>query len=308
MLLGSRWQLPFWVILIITIAMLAGAVRARRRSPAALTLAALVWGGQAVLHARMAVYFQATAVPLIFILAKESGWLAPRPGRARVGLGAAGGLYLAYLLWILPQAGWGGFFEVKRLPRAAADFLSRQEPIAARLRIYNPWEWGGYLGWRLHPWHKVYRDGRYLFHPLLIRDAAAYEEAGKFQAYLGENSISGALIENTGWRVSTRKAYPDGTTKEFLRPWYLSYFPRAQWALVYWDLQALVFVRRAAVPADWLARYEYRYVRPGDEAAFKEALARRELPAQRVAAEQDRHSGETAYFWSRAARTRLSAP
>lgn len=305
-MLSSRWQTPFWVILILFLIVLAVGIRTRRKLPAGLTMAALIWGGQAVLHSRMSVYFQATAIPLIFILVKESGWRAMwPPWRVRLGLGTGCLLYLAYLTWLLPQAGWGGFFEVRRLPRAAADFLSQQKPVTSQLRIYNPWEWGGYLGWRLYPWHKVYRDGRYLFHHLLLQDAAAYADAGRFQEYLGEHSISGTLIENASWRVSTRKIYPDGTTKEFLRPWYLSYFPRAEWALVYWDLQALVFVKRAAVPVEWLRRYEYRYVRPGDESAFAEALEMRELPVKRVAAEKKRHDAEAAYFWSIAAQTRL---
>jgi hypothetical protein len=86
--------------------------------------------------------------------------------------------------------------------------------------------------------------------------------------------------------------YLDGATKTFDRPWYITYLPRARWALVYWDEQALVFVDRARVPADWVAAHEYRWLLPGDDVARGDALSRGEIPRAAVAAEAARHAAE----------------
>ena len=74
----------------------------------------------------------------------------------------------------------------------------------------------------------------------------------------------------------------------------MTYLPRQRWALVYFDDQALVFVDRAKVPADWLAAHEYRWLLPGDEAARLDAMNRREIPPAAFAAEAARHASELA--------------
>jgi hypothetical protein len=42
------------------------------------------------------------------------------------------------------------------------------------------------------------------------------------------------------------------------------WFPKAEWALVYWDDVAMVFVRREGAPATLLEHHEYRVIRPDD--------------------------------------------
>ena len=63
-------------------------------------------------------------------------------------------------------------------------------------------------------------------------------------------------------------------------------------ALIWWDERALVFVDRAKVPAAWLAAREYRWLRPGDETALEDALARGEAPKAAVEAEKARHAAQ----------------
>lgn len=43
------------------------------------------------------------------------------------------------------------------LPTAAADFIASARPSGP---LYNPYEWGGYLVWRLYPDYPVFIDGR----------------------------------------------------------------------------------------------------------------------------------------------------
>src|SRR5208282_5527437 len=102
--------------------------------------------------------------------------------------------------------------------------------------------------------------------------------------------LDGFLIRNYGRTMPSRRVYPDGTSRPFARPWHVFFFPRERWALVYWDDQALLFVDRSKVPADWLAAHEYRWLHPGDDAALADALSRGEIPFAQLHAETVRHS------------------
>jgi hypothetical protein len=65
------------------------------------------------------------------------------------------------------------------------------------------------------------------------------------------------------------------------------WFPRSEWALVFWDDVAMVFVRRGAAPAGLLERSEYRVLRPDDFAFVQqEILADAELRAAALAEAQ----------------------
>ena len=107
-----------------------------------------------------------------------------------------------------------------------------------------------------------------------------------------EKRFDGALLPNMSLKFPSRRLYPDGTSKDIARPWYLYNMPRERWALIYWDAQALFFIKRGAVAADWLARHEYRYFLPKDEAALGDALKRGEIPQDKLAAEKSRHERE----------------
>jgi len=50
-----------------------------------------------------------------------------------------------------------GALNERSLPVEAADFIGSYKPPAP---IFNPYEWGGYLSWRLYPDYKVFVDAR----------------------------------------------------------------------------------------------------------------------------------------------------
>ncbi|MBI3288829.1 MAG: hypothetical protein HYZ74_04855 [Elusimicrobia bacterium] len=280
---GFHW--PLWPILALGFALLLK-LRRSRRLPLGLCAATLYFAYNAMRHARLASYLNVAVVPLIVCLARESGWLE-RPAAKRV-LTVVGVVYAGYLAWVMAMTPWSGAFVGRYVPRGAAAFMAQEKDALAPLRVANPWEWGGYLGFVL-PGHRVFSDGRYIFHPLLAATAEAAADAGKYQDLLARYGATAALARNTGARFASRKLYPGGATKVFLRPWYLASLPRERWALVYWDEQALLFVDRKAVPSRWLEEHDYRYVRPGDDAAFREAVALKEIPAERVRVEEERH-------------------
>ncbi len=259
--------------------------------PWAPALAAVYFGAGALAHARLAAFFNVSAVLFLCALAAEAGWLGQERLIRRILL-AGFALYAGYLAWLIPHVSWRGVFNYKHVPRQATEFMARERRVVERLRIFNQWEWGGYLAWRLHPWFKVFGDGRYIFHAQLPETAGAASESGRWREFMEKKGLTGALVPNLDMAFPTRRLYPDKTSKTFQRPWYLFYMPRERWALVYWDDQALFLVERRAVPGDWLSRHEYRYWLPKDRPAFQEALRLGEIPAERLAAERARQEQE----------------
>lgn len=280
-------HVPFWPMLAAVLALLA-----RGGAPAGAALGVLYFGYSAVQHTRLGSYFAVLAIPVA--AAQAARFLSLE--KARLAFLGVVLLLGGYYPWALGRLSLGKFFDGVFVPLGAAEFLDRERETVSRLRVYNSWEWGGYLGWRLAPWHKVFGDGRYIFHQQLPEVQEAVSSPEKCRAFLERHDLGAALVRNMGSAVRTVKRYQDGSEKVFWRPWYLSYFPKDRWALAYWDRQALFFVRRDAVPADWLSAREYRYVRPGDDAAFEEALRLKEIPADAVDRERARHDRDLQDF------------
>jgi hypothetical protein len=287
---------PIWGLLALTAAVAALACRsaARRRLAWPLLAATAALGLATVRHERLCPYFAACAATLLPLLARDLGWEdSVWTRRSAVVWTAACVLFLS---WLAPRVVWTARFNYKFVPRAAADFMAAQREVLAPLRLYNQWEWGGYLGWRLSPWYRVYWDGRYIFQGGLASESRAIRGPEDWRRFMDAGRLDGALMLDIANMLPARKRYPDGTLKDFPRPWYVFFMPKERWALVYWDAKALLFVDRKVVPADWLAAHEYRYARPNDSAALLEAIRLSEIPASALATEDARHERELAEF------------
>lgn len=265
---------PFqWPLAVALAAGAWAAWRARRREPG-LAAAALALTAATVYSVRFNVYWPAAAVPLL-----------------AVAIPAEAGLVVITLLFAvsLRVVQWGRPYQDMFVARRAVDFVVSQRQIFDSMRVFNTYEWGGYLGWRLGLQGRVYGDGRYLFHGQLAELQEALSGAAPMAAFIERNRLNALLILSYPQRLPGVRVYPDGSRRELTRPWYVSYLPRERWALVWWDRRALIFVDRAKAPAAWLAEHEYRWWRPGDEEALSDALARGEAPAAAVEAEKSRH-------------------
>lgn len=116
------------------------------------------------------------------------------------------------------------------LPVKSADFLTDN---GLPPPVFNPYEWGGYLIWRLYPQYKVFVDAR-------MMDYSVYEKY-RF-AKQGEKT---ALFNEYG--INTVVFY---TTHHFSIPGIiLSLLTDREWRLVYFDGMSTVFVRTDLVPA-----------------------------------------------------------
>jgi hypothetical protein len=278
------WRYSFQIPMIAAMLLVPlAAVAARRRLPLALTAAAAAFWVATALSARFGGFFGTAGTALFFTL-------IPDPDLFLAGLG------LAALTPLIPifQARWTYPFHSNYIARRAVNFAVREKETLGRLRFFNQYEWGGYLGWRMGPDYRVFSDGRYLFIAQLAETGAALRSPDDMAEFIARYGLEGLVIQNYPTMERTVRREKDGTTRTIMRPWTAMFLPRARWALVYFDDQALVFVDRAKVPADWLAAHEYRWRRPGDDAALEDALAHGEVPRGALDAEDRRHAVESA--------------
>ncbi|HVE13561.1 MAG TPA: hypothetical protein VNI01_09225, partial [Elusimicrobiota bacterium] len=132
---------------------------ARRPRPGRLLCLALL-GLAAWRHSRAAPYFCLLAAPWCVpeLLAGAGAPAALRSAGAAAFLAAGAGLGLKLAL---PLGAFRAAWHAGYLPLESAAYLARR-PELARRNVYNPWGWGGYLGFRLAPDLRVFQDGRYI--------------------------------------------------------------------------------------------------------------------------------------------------
>jgi hypothetical protein len=216
-------------------------------------------------HARHIPFFIITG--LAFTLALPWGGL-PERGLKRAGLLAAAAVWLAANAWFYNSFIWNQYTGKPALMKwgsaGLADFLRANKKELAGLKLYNPWGWGGWVGWELGPEYKVFVDGRYLFHDKITEVVGVRGGSRNWQALITKYKFDLMLITLDEPKVPVKQKLAGGASGIFWRPAYLFYLPRAEWAVIYWDYSVAALVRRSAVPASWLAPREFRYLRPAD--------------------------------------------
>jgi hypothetical protein len=275
----NAFQAPLLLAILFTLGLICLSARRASKFLLAAAFATLI---AATFSARFGCYFAAAGAMFAFTA-------FPKPRAAFVALGLAVATALMYPIRVrLHDRPFSDLY----VERPAVDFVAREQSALGGLRLFNQYEWGGYLGWRLGEAGRVFGDGRYLFASQLPEINEALTSAESVADFAERYALDGFLIRRLITKFPSTRLYPDGKTRSFDRPWYLTYMPRQKWALVYWDDQALVFVDRAKAPAAWLAAHEYRWTFPGDDAARDDARKRGEIPAGAFAAEAARHAAE----------------
>jgi hypothetical protein len=178
-----------------------------------------------------------------------------------------------------------GFLDSAQ-PRRAVDLL---ESRGAGRRLFNDVLFGGYLIWRRYPEHGVFIDGRNeVYDSLLAEIFEAVNSGEKWKALLDRYEIDAALLRRGQMQMAQYPpASPGGVALTELRAFSASHFPSAEWSLVHWDDQSLLFVRRNDPAAKSLVAEEYR-VNPDDVPHTLARIARGELDRKTVLEEIDR--------------------
>jgi hypothetical protein len=291
-----EWQPPnfslsylqdYWLLTLFSLAGLAAAAWGGVALPSEHLFCAVLIGLFASRTVRTTSFALLIVYPLGVLAWSKTVSPAWWPSRRRWALGAG----LCLVLWRgVAAAGPRGLFMrpipiAEQGPRRACSFLLAQKETLAALNLYNPYNMGGYLGYVLSPDYKVFMDGRYLFADLLDRTDQASRDPAAWRALMGDNAIGVAIQENNGLMLST-PAVPAG------HPYSAYFWPRDEWAVVYWDSQAIIYVRRATTPPEWLARHEYRWLRPHDLRELGLYVVAGVVPFDGISAEIDRYARE----------------
>jgi hypothetical protein len=118
--------------------------------------------------------------------------------------------------------------ESERWPLAAVQFMQSH---ALPPELYNSYDWGGYLIWKLYPQYRVSIDGRADVHgdTLVAESIETYKGMGNWKGVLARHSIRTVL------------AGPDAPLASLLRE-------QCDWNKVYADAHAVIFVKRERIP------------------------------------------------------------
>ena len=241
-------------------------------------------------HARHIPFF--IIVGLAFTLSLPWGEF-PVPKFKRALALSGGALWLLLNFWFYNNFIWTQYTGKDTLfkwgSEGLASFLKASRPELSGLKLFNPWGWGGWLGWELGPDYKVFVDGRYLFHDRISEMVEARNGLRNWQNLINKYKFDLMLITLDEPKVAVKQKLLNGKPVIFWRPAYLLYLPRSEWAVIYWDSSVAALVRRAAVPAAWLAEREYRYLRPADSLNIVAPLLAGELPLSAIKKEMQRY-------------------
>ncbi|MFH1726346.1 MAG: tetratricopeptide repeat protein, partial [Elusimicrobiota bacterium] len=162
-------------------------------------------------------------------------------------------------------------FGVEEPFAGAVGFLDR---AGVRGRMFNEYESGGPLIYMGHPARKVFIDGRNVeYGPELVRAALSWHRPEVWKALDGRYRFDYAVI-----RRHVSGAYTSRVLDEL-----------PEWRLVYWDDEAMVYLRDTEEHAGLIARHGYELVRPGrGNYQYLEPLLREPASSEGVLEELDR--------------------
>lgn len=286
----------FWMVA--PLSLIAALAAARRIDPIA-TPAMLLTAVLGALHLRnLGIFF----VLLPYGLGRPLRALAETLRRRRLPASAARGgrvrpafiaattiLVVAFgiLVVLPPGVVFGIGIASANEPRAAVDFLQRE---GVGERLFNDVRFGGYLIWRRYPAHRVFIDGRNEIYPDLLRDiAAAMTRYEPWEELMGRHRIDSAFLRYPPALQKVLYTSDDGGEAVVgERAFSAAYFPREKWALVYWDDDAMIFLRRLAKYEHVIERLEYRAIHPDDWRHILAGAARGMTPVGPIVQELDR--------------------
>ncbi len=161
-------------------------------------------------------------------------------------------LLAALIVWavMLPDFGLG--YAGLLYPEGAVKYVKANGPVG---RMFNIYDWGGYLIWNLYPQYQVFMDGRGpdVYPPEFWSEYETVELAKDgWNKVLDKYGVNFILI-STGNKLHNLIA---GLNES------------ASWRLAYWDFQSMVFLRDVAKNKPLIDAYRYQVLNT-EELGFK---------------------------------------
>ena len=141
-------------------------------------------------------------------------------------------------------------------PEGALRYLDKRKITG---HVFNTFQWGGYITWRDFPKRTVFVDGR----GCLSNDLLEKLDLARTRPW-----VLDVLQRNYNFNVSIINYPVPGETPvgETLHDTDLALSSK-DWALVYWDDLAMVYLKRGEELKDIIGQDEYRYIKPANGAS-----------------------------------------
>ncbi len=238
---GSWMQILFWTCVVAV----AFVIALPRRFRAEEVLFAGLFFTMALSAARFTAKFELVAFPLIAARLRDA--VVSRLARIAIGgvmLAGAFGLIFAGNPIRGPIRTFGGGVDMHVYPEGACRIL---ENSPAPVRLFNQYDMGSYLIWRLHPRVRVFIDGRNQVYPeaFYARYLASNDAPQNFAALEREFGLDAVLLYNE----------PGANIPAFLTA-------RPDWKLVWFDDSSVLFLKDRPDREEVLASHTYRLYSP----------------------------------------------
>jgi hypothetical protein len=158
-----------------------------------------------------------------------------RWGTAAAAVGLAFILIKAYPF----EFGWG---EASYFPDQIVRF-TRDKNLKGNM--LNSYGFGGYLIWSLYPDRKIFIDGRNeVYLPLLKRLHQESMDSRGWSKLLADYHIEYALLNYVDDLEQVTSIDRNNKVSVYYEPFTSTRFPRSHWALIYWDDDGMILIKR----------------------------------------------------------------
>jgi hypothetical protein len=215
------------------------------------------------------------------LVAPSLSILTPKTNLIRWGtLGAAAGLLFILLRAYPFEFGTG---ESSYFPDQITRF-TREKNL--RGNMLNSYGFGGYLIWKLFPERKVFIDGRNeVYLPLLKRLQKDIADSRGWSKLLKDYRIEYALLNYVDDLERVTEIDRNQRSVVYYEPFTSTRFPRNRWALIYWDDDGMVLIKKSGVNQN-LVPLEYTSVFPEgrnyQQMAVKSGIVNKEKAIQEL--------------------------
>ncbi|MBI2069249.1 MAG: hypothetical protein HYT79_01485 [Elusimicrobia bacterium] len=248
------------------------------------------FGLWAARHVRNLAVFGLVSLPILWEALRDAApwllarWDWPLKGQRRFVVLLKAAAKVMVLLMVASGVGYGGYFLGERVvktgrnlwnyrgipkaylaagkyPELAFGFLERN-PELLRLNIWVEWGWGGFASWRLHDQGaRFFMDGRYIFHHELKELFQRAARPDQWTDYLKQRQVDLCVMHHPDAEAflpvhSSNAA--SGKPGYAVRSWHGLAYPQSDWALIWWDGNAMVLLRRDRWPAGLPKTLEYK--------------------------------------------------
>lgn len=233
-------------------------IKSVKKKQFSLTLIIIVFGYLGLKSYRLFNIFMLSFIPLcpfyLFKYTNKSSFSFFENNQRQGRMAVIGVACILVIAAIFGRPSWGLGLQKFVFPQKAVAFLEKEDLLGKTGgRIFNTINFGGYLIWKLYPKQKVFIDNRvelYFGRPL-----ETYLEVAT------NNSLWSEVVNKYNIGVAIVR-YPHFDRYSRLYNDTSAMFSRKEWALVYFDDTAIIYIRKNSRNEPLINKLQFKYLNP----------------------------------------------